>query len=219
MCGRYVLIKTNELGNRFNISKILDDIQPSYNIAPSQYMPVVVRQSPNSIKIMKWGLIPSWAKDPAIGFKLINARAETISTAPSFRASFLRRRCLVPSDGFYEWKATGDSKHPYYFRPKDNSTFAFTGLFDIWKDAEGREIYSYTIITTEPNTVVRPVHNRMPVILHKEDEDSWLDESSQPEKLLRLLKPIEPEYLECYEVGKEVGSPVNNNPKLIEKVK
>lgn len=165
---------------------------------------------------MKWGLVPSWAKDPKIGFGLINARAETLIEKASFRKPLTSRRCLVPSSGFYEWKKTDEGKIPYYIHLKNTPMFAFAGLYDIWIDSEGKEIKSYTIITTTPNSVVADIHDRMPVVMDKRDEDMWIDkEEKDIEKLLSLLTPYKGDDMEAYPVSKAVNKASNDNPDLI----
>ena len=207
-----------DLANRYDAYSDNDfNLEPNYNVSPSFVMPVITKNSPKKIQFMKWGLIPSWAKDPSIGNKLINARAESILEKPSFRNSFKNKRCLVPATGFYEWKKDENTKIPYYFKPKDDSIFSFAGLYDVWVDAEGKEILSYTIITTEPNELMRPIHNRMPVILRIEDEDKWLYLHSKYSELIDLLKPSEIETLEKYQVSSEVNNPRNNSEILIKK--
>ena len=207
-----------DLANRYDAYSDNDfNLEPNYNVSPSFVMPVITKNSPKKIQFMKWGLIPSWAKDPSIGNKLINARAESILEKPSFKNSFKNKRCLVPATGFYEWKKDENTKIPYYFKPKDDSIFSFAGLYDVWVDAEGKEILSYTIITTEPNELMRPIHNRMPVILRIEDEDKWLYLNSKYSELIDLLKPSESETLEKYQVSSEVNNPRNNSEILIKK--
>jgi putative SOS response-associated peptidase YedK len=214
MCGRYTLHDYQELGPRF---KVADTplFKPSYNIAPSQNNPVIIRQSPNSAKLMKWGLIPFWAKDPRIGFKMINARAETVATSPAFRMPFKKQRCLVPANGFYEWKKSGKTKEPHYIKRQNGELFAMAGLFDLWKDAEDHETWTYTIITTEPNDLMSTIHNRMPVILEPDDEDAWLDQETSVADLAKLLKPFHAKDLQEYVVSTAVNSPVNNSADLI----
>lgn len=149
-----------------------------------------VNHEGNEAVLMRWGLIPSWAKDPKIGYKMINARSESILEKPSFKKPFLSQRCLIPASGFYEWQHLDNKKIPYYFKLKDQDLFAFAGLYDEWKDPEGYPLKTFTIITTEPNEVVAPIHNRMPVILPEKSEDIWLDHTiSDPQKLLSLLTP------------------------------
>jgi len=207
-----------DLANRYDAYADNDfNLEPNYNVSPSFVMPVITKKSPKKIQFMKWGLIPSWAKDPSIGNKMINARAESILEKPSFRNSFKNKRCLVPATGFYEWKKDENIKIPYYFKPKDDSIFSFAGLYDLWVDAEGKEILSYTIITTEANEIMKPIHNRMPIILQKMDEDKWLDLSSKDLELIDLLKPSESETLEKYQVSSEVNNPRNNSENLITK--
>lgn len=220
MCGRYGFTKPEKIFDRFGVETYGKDLdlKPRYNVAPSQDMPIVVRHSPNSIDIMRWGLIPFWAKDPKIGNSLINARADGIEKKPAFRKPFKLQRCIVPADGFYEWKETGEGKVPYYFKMKDDSLFGFAGLYDVWRDTRtGKEIKSYTIITTEPNEIVGKVHNRMPVILEKEEENTWLNpDETEPDNLLPLLDPFPSEPIESYEVSKFVNNPRNDSPTLIE---
>ena len=215
MCGRYVISQIN-LEERFEASKgYAGDFRENYNVSPSQIMPTITRNSPNKITLMRWGLIPFWAKDPRIGFKMINARAEGVESKPSFREPFRKRRCLVPDNGFYEWKKDGKEKIPYYIKLKNNETFAFAGLYDIWIDAEGLEVTSYTIITTSPNDLVKDIHDRMPVILNREDEDIWLDPSSSLETLKSFLNPYNPSEMLVYEVSREVNITTNNYSELI----
>ena len=215
MCGRYVLQQPEELQARFQTENSLD-LRPSYNVAPSKMMPVVTRNSPNRLTLMKWGLVPSWAKDPKIGFKIINARAEGIEDKPSFRLAVRRSRCLVPASGYYEWKKEGSAKIPYLFRLKDQELFAFAGLCECWHDAEGKELLTYTIITTAPNELTAEVHDRMPVILKTEDENEWLDSAvNDPDQAVRLLRTYDAEGMESFPVSAKVGSPANNDPSLI----
>jgi putative SOS response-associated peptidase YedK len=150
MCGRFTLDPTTKFYERFKVSKRLD-LTARYNIAPSQDVPVIIRNSPNRIVMMRWGLIPHWAKDESIGYKMNNARAETITEKPAYRGLLRSKRCIVPASGFYEWQATGDKgKQPYYIHADAGEYLPFAGLYDIWENPEGREIYSFTIITTQP---------------------------------------------------------------------
>lgn len=211
---------TSNIFKRFEIDDLENypQLEPDYNVAPGKFMPVVTRNSPNKITIMKWGLIPSWAKDPKIGYRMINARADSIAVKPSFRAPFKKHRCLVPASGFYEWKQLPDKKIPYYIKLKNDGLFAFAGLYDIWKDAEGKEIFSYTIITTSADDLMKPIHDRMPVILAKSEEDLWLDNSSSVEDLEKLLDPYPAKEMEVYEVSSNVNNPRNNSEELIKRV-
>jgi putative SOS response-associated peptidase YedK len=226
MCGRYILEdKKKTIFKRFKVNEPTwynqGSYSASYNIAPGFIVPVVTRNSPNELQLMKWGLVPSWAKDPNIGFKLINARAESIAQKPSFKESFLKRRCLIPASGFYEWKHLENSKNkiPYLFTLKKDQLISFAGIYDIWKDAEGKEIKTFTIITTEPNSLMQPIHNRMPVILKENDEDIWLDSNSNSNILQTFLKPYDTSDMEAYTVSQEVNSPRNQGSNLIEKFK
>jgi putative SOS response-associated peptidase YedK len=218
MCGRYSLVPTENIAARFDIQQQQLTLAPRYNVAPSQAMPVVVRNSPNRLVEMQWGLIPSWSKEPRAQFSTINARAETITKSPVFRGPFKSRRCLVPASGFYEWQRTERGKQPFCIRLKDTELFAFAGLYDVWHDADGNELYSYTVITTAPNDLVASIHNRMPVILPQEDEDAWLDKASDPARLLALLKAYPADKMEAYPVSRAVNSPANEGAELMQAV-
>jgi putative SOS response-associated peptidase YedK len=219
MCGRYTLkIPVNVLAEQFQIDEYPSSMNASYNIAPTQEVAAVIEgEGKRKLEMLHWGLIPSWADDPSIGNKMINARAETVAEKPSFREAFRNHRCLVLADGFYEWQKTGNGKQPYYIRMEDDSPFAFAGLWESWQN--GREIRSATIITTDANDVVAPVHNRMPVILHPEDYALWLDPGfDEKEPLTTLLKPYPAEAMEACPVSRRVNSPSNNEPSCIESV-
>jgi len=218
MCGRYSLVPTENIAARFDIQQAQLTLAPRYNVAPSQAMPVVVRNSPNRLVEMQWGLIPSWSKEPRAQFSTINARAETLTKSPVFRGPFKSRRCLVPASGFYEWQRTNQGKQPFCIQLKDGELFAFAGLYDVWHDADGNELYSYTVITTAPNDLVASIHNRMPVILHQEDEDAWLDKAAEPARLLSLLKAYPADAMEAYPVSRAVNSPANERAELLQSV-
>jgi putative SOS response-associated peptidase YedK len=218
MCGRYSFVPTESIAARFDIQQAQLTLLPRYNVAPSQSMPVVVRNSPNRLVEMQWGLIPSWSKEPRAQFSTINARAETITKSPVFRGPFKSRRCLVPASGFYEWRQTGQGKQPYCIRLKAGELFAFAGLYDVWRDGEGNELYSYTIITTTPNDLVAPIHNRMPVILEQEDEQAWLDNEADSARLLALLVAYPADEMEAYPVSRAVNSPANEGAELLQPV-
>jgi putative SOS response-associated peptidase YedK len=165
---------------------------------------------------LQWGLIPSWANDPKIGNRLINARAESASDKPAFRAAFRRRRCLIPTDGFYEWLKKGSQKQPYLIRMRDGQPFAFAGLWEFWHGQNEREIESFTILTTEPNELAAQIHNRMPAILNPDDYQAWLDPDEQDvEKLKGLLKPAPAQAMVAYPVSKRVNSPAIDDPACI----
>ena len=216
MCGRYTLAKTDGLLERFQIEAENFDLTPRYNIAPTQLMPVVVRDEGNRLQRMQWGIIPSWSKEPKS--MAINARIEGILTKPSFRRPIRYHRCLIPATGFYEWKKENAGKTPYYIRRKDEELFAFAGIYDIWKDTQENEIKTFAIITTAPNEFLAQVHNRMPVILQPEQENLWL--TTEPDKidsLLQSLRPLPPDQLEMYPVSRNVNWARNDSPELIQK--
>jgi putative SOS response-associated peptidase YedK len=218
MCGRYSLVPTESIAARFDVQQAQLTLAPRYNVAPSQSMPVVVRNSPNRLVEMQWGLIPSWSKEPRAQFSTINARAETITKSPVFRGPFKSRRCLVPASGFYEWQRTERGKQPFCIRLKGEELFAFAGLYDIWQDAEGNQLYSYAVITTTPNDLVASIHNRMPVILRQEDEGAWLDKESDPAQLLALLTAYPADKMEAYPVSRALNSPANEGAELMQSV-
>lgn len=220
MCGRYALVvEDGTWQRRFSLDDLLDMPDARYNVAPTQTLPVVVRHSPNHIAMMRWGLIPSWAKDLSVGNRMINARAETVAEKPAFRRPLRSQRCLVPATGFFEWKRGGTGKQPYFIHLKDESLFAFAGLYDHWHDPNGREVMSYTILTTEPNDLMRDIHNRMPVILDRDDEDLWLDRDiSEPERLLPLLHPYPAGEMEAYPVSSSVNSPLHDAPDILHRL-
>jgi|SRR5579884_1436059 len=192
MCGRYALLRPNEIYTRFQIPNLLEGVEANPDVRPTQLAPVVGMD--RRVELMRWGLIPSWAKDPAMGAKLINARAETIAEKASFRKPLRSGRCLIPATGFYEWRPSpsGRGKVKYLFTRADGELFGFAGLCDTWRDpASGRPVRTYTIITTTPNAVVAPIHDRMPVILRRDAEDIWLDPGEDdPHALLPYLAPL-----------------------------
>jgi putative SOS response-associated peptidase YedK len=219
MCGRYTLtVPGDALIEAFDLSS-LPELRPRYNVAPTQEAPVVraADDGGRRLDLLKWGLVPYWAEDPSIGNRMINARAETAADKPSFRTSFKKRRCLVAADGFYEWKkAEGGTKQPYFIHLRDGSPFAFAGLWDRWR-RDDREILSFTILTTAPNELVRPLHDRMPVILPRGDYGLWLDpEVSDRQRLTALLEPYDPGAMEAYPVSRFVNAPANDGPRCIE---
>jgi len=223
MCGRYTLHKkAKDLAKRYNLATVPKDIQENFNVAPGQIMPVITADElgQRHLELMKWGLIPAWAKDQSIGYKLINARDDTIFEKPMWRDLVLRKRALIPADGFYEWKrlpeGNKERKQSFYIRPKHSDVFSFAGVWETWKDVEGKELKTYSIITTVPNEEMSSVHNRMPVILHPEDEASWLEPSKvRREEVEPFLYPYEDQGLEMYEVSKDVNSAANNDEHLI----
>ena len=216
MCGRFALASDDrEMMSRFHLSATVQ-ARATYNAVPGMFSPIILRKSPNKAILARWGLVPHWAKDHRIGYKMINARAEGIENKPSFRRAFRSQRCLVPTTGFYEWKSVEGEKVPFFIHLKDQSLFAFAGLWEEWKDAEGRPLITFTIITTTPNDLVSPIHDRMPVILSNEDVETWLDPNvTEPERLLPLLDPYPQKTMEAYPVSTLVNSPRNDSPDLI----
>jgi putative SOS response-associated peptidase YedK len=227
MCGRYSLTKLENLLRQFAFLRFYPGPvpapgppdRPRYNIAPTQPVLVIANNHPDRLEHFRWGLIPSWAKDPSIGSRLINARAETLAEKPAFRTAFRRRRCLLPADGFYEWRVgPGKTKTPTYIRLKGGELFAFAGLWDVWHGPDGSEVPSCTLITGEPNELVKPIHDRMPVILPKAHYEQWLDPNEQEPAALRdLLVPYPASEMEAYPVSSAVNNPKNdweemNNP-------
>ncbi len=214
MCGRYsIFTPTDILKIRFNVQRA-EALKPTYNAAPTQNLPVILNSDPETIQTCRWGLIPSWAKDQKIGNKMINARAETLLQKPSFRTPFKKQRCLVLADGFYEWKETLSGKIPHRISMRDNEPFAFAGIWEVWKTPDGEDVNSFSIITTEPNELMKPLHNRMPVILRKENEGKWLQEIDTSEAQKRL-EPYPFEDLEAYPISTLVNSPRNNSKDII----
>lgn len=222
MCGRFTLRQTpEEIAVSFQLSAIDEQIiTPQYNIAPTKTIAAITLDAKNSqrqLKGLRWGLIPSWAKDDKIGYRLINARAETLSEKASFRNAFKNRRCLILADGFYEWQKTEKQKQPYYFQLKDKKPFAFAGLWETWQPPDGEIIASCTIITTEANELVKPIHDQMPVILSPDAYDQWLDpKMKQSEIITPLLKPYDEQAMETYSVSQAVNRPSYNQPDCIE---
>ena len=170
MCGRFSIAGFEGIEERFQLEIEFPDLKPNYNVAPSQNVPVILKHCSNQLALFKWGLIPFWAKDPSIGHKMINARAETVDEKPSFKTCLQRKRCLIVADGFYEWKKEGSTKRPHRITLKNKELFGFAGLWDAWKSPTGEIVNSCTIITTTPNELMEPLHNRMPVILPKDVE-------------------------------------------------
>jgi len=225
MCGRFALISdTQQVAELFGIDltavTAIPEAVARYNIAPTQ--PVLAARLDDNgqreLTFFRWGLIPSWSKDMSIGSRMINARSETVADKPSFRAAFKRRRCLIPADGFYEWQKVGDRKQPIYIHATDKRPLALAGLWEMWQDPEGSALQTCTILTTTPNELMAPIHNRMPVIIEPEDYEMWLDPGETPEDGLHLLRPYSAEKMTAYAVSTAVNSPRNDSPECIEPI-
>jgi putative SOS response-associated peptidase YedK len=218
MCGRYSITTAPEAMRRlFGIKGALPNFPARYNVAPTQVVPVVRldAEGRRELVLLRWGLVPSWLKSIDQRYSMINARAETVATKPAYRGSFRERRCLVPADGFYEWKAEAGGKQPYRFTLKDGGLFAFAGLWDRWRDPAGGTVESFTIIVTDPNELARAVHDRMPVILDPAAWESWLGSKSKTADLVALLQPLPAEAMAVARVSRRVNSPKNDDPSLI----
>lgn len=213
MCGRFSLTAEDfELKERFGVEVDSRIYTARYNAAPSQLLPVITNQEPGKAQFFRWGLIPFWAKEPSIGYKMINARAESLAQKPAFKQPLQKRRCLIPATGFFEWRKSGE-KQPFYFHLNDNELFAFAGLWEKWKDAEENEIFSFTIITTAANAMVNDIHHRMPVILPPGSENEWInDDDKVPAE---LLKPYDYRQMSLYPVSKKVNKPENDTPDIL----
>ncbi|PIQ84624.1 MAG: hypothetical protein COV75_01305 [Candidatus Omnitrophica bacterium CG11_big_fil_rev_8_21_14_0_20_63_9] len=218
MCGRYALTNPELLkaDNRFQLDLFPANLAPRYNIAPSQQVPAILNQAPRELQLVRWGLIPSWAKDPTIGYRMINARAETIAEKPAFRRLLQRQRCLIPADGFYEWQRLATRKTPHWITLTSGEVFAFAGLWDRWMDPKtNMAVASCTIITTTPNELLASIHDRMPVILSRESEAMWLSEALSPEQACALLKPYSATQMNASPASVLVNSPRNDTPEVL----
>jgi putative SOS response-associated peptidase YedK len=216
MCGRFSIAGLEGIEERFQLKIEFPDLKPNYNVAPSQDVPVIVNNGSNQLALFKWGLIPFWGKDPSIGHKMINARAETVDEKPSFKTCLQRKRCLIVADGFYEWKKEGSTKRPHRIILKNKELFGFAGLWNTWKSPTGEIINSCSIITTTPNELMAPIHNRMPVILPREVEQVWLDQGITDSYFLKsLLRPYPADLMIAYEVSAFVNSVKNNGPECL----
>ena len=213
MCGRFQLsVKGKEISKRFNVEVFDDMYSPSFNCAPSQKLPVITNSNPGELSFFQWGLVPAWAKDPKIGFKLINARSETIQQKPAFKKAFEQRRCLIPANGFFEWRK--NDKTPFRIFLKDEPVFAIAGIWETWLDAEQRALQTFSILTTEASSTMKRIHPRMPVILSRQNEEAWLMDNNF-QNLIKLLKPVEDSILDMYPVSTKINSVKNNSPDII----
>lgn len=221
MCGRFSLSKPVEaVAGHFSV-KSETPLLPRYNIAPSQMIAVIQKQPggpERQLSMMRWGLIPRWGKDSRIGFKLINARAETLTEKPAFRPAYRQRRCLIAADGFYEWRHEGRQKQPYLFQMKEGGIFAFAGIWEQWQSPTGEDVLSCSIITTAANDLVHQVHERMPVIIEPGNYDFWLDPAQNADALKPLLQPFSPDQMTAWPVGARVNSPRNDDPDCMKKI-
>ncbi len=220
MCGRVTLYHdAQEVAERF-AAEVEPLLEPRYNIAPTQPVAAVLQETTRQVQWLRWGLVPSWAKDIGIGSRLINARVETIAEKPSFRTALARRRCLIPADGFYEWQEADNPEEggrtPMHIRRRDGALFAFAGLWDEWHGGDGAPLRTCTIITGTPNPLIAPIHDRMPMILRPEDENGWLDPGPHDvQSLLSLLAPYPASEMEAYAVSRKVNAPGVNLPANI----
>ena len=216
MCGRYRLSRRKQIVEEYFASVSgEDDWRPRYNIAPTQPVPII-RQNPRErvreLSLVRWGLIPSWAKEPSIAAGMINARSETAGTKPAFRDALKFRRCLIPADGFYEWQRTGKAKQPHCFEVNEGELFAFAGIWDRWRDPDGKSVETCSILTTTPNAVTSGVHDRMPVILDPDSYDLWLDPGMQNVAAAsELLKPCDARLMRCYSVSTRINNVSNDD--------
>lgn len=218
MCGRFTLIAPAEVvAEHYGLSDV-PLLAPRYNIAPTQPVAAVrlTRDGADrEFTHFQWGLIPSWSKDPSIGSRMINARSETAAEKPSFRAAFKRRRCLIPTSGFYEWQKVDGGKQPMFIHPAQDNLMSLAGLWEFWSGPDGSELETCTILTTGPNDLLEPIHNRMPVVLDPADYSMWLDPETPADQLMHLMRPADSGLLEAYPVSTAVNRPTNDSPECI----
>ena len=225
MCGRYTLFSdasTIEAHYNSPFKPDTSEYNPSWNIAPGSQNPVMLlgKAREPGITFMKWGLVPAFADDPQIGYKMINARSETIDEKPSFQKPFQRKRCPIPTNGFYEWKQLpgGKTKLPFFIHLLNEDLFSLAGIFEHWKSGD-KELFTYSIITTEANAMLQPLHERMPVILDKSEYDFWLDPmNNDVEGLKKMMNPYPAEEMRVFRIDDAVNKPANNSPELIEPI-
>lgn len=216
MCGRFVRSSsTNSIAAQFNAGQVSVELAPDYNIAPTRKIVIINNKGTRQLMECRWGFLPSWARGPSMG-DIINARAETVASKPSFKNAFIKQRCLVVADGFYEWQKVKNKKTPVYIRLKSGRPFGFAGIYNPWTSADGETICTCCIITTTANELLQPVHDRMPVIIPRDREDLWLDPDEQDRDiLLSLLRPYPSEEMEMHKVSSKINSPVYNLPDAI----
>ena len=216
MCGRYTITyDTTGILNDLDLIMADFDWEPRYNISPTQRVPVILNESPKALNLLRWGLVPSWAKDLKIGTRMINARGETLTEKPAFRQAYQKRRCLVPATGFYEWKATPLGKIPHHIRLQEDRLLTFAGLWEEWKDSEGRPWRTFTIITTTPNPTMAEIHDRMPVVIPPADRAIWLSPKTHPHLLSSLIHPLPDGLLRADPVSNQVNNARNEGPELL----
>ncbi len=222
MCGRFtVAVPREDLLEEFGLTEPPFDIHPRYNVAPTQIAPIILRGKDGALRLegFRWGLVPYWAKDPEVGTRMINARAESLERKPAFRDAFERRRCLVPADGWFEWQKQGSQKVPMWLHLRSRRPFAFAGLWERWRGGgEGEWLHSFAIVTTDAAPAVRAIHDRMPVVLPRELRDRWLDRGATPAELALLVRPYAGDDLEAWPVSRLVNSPGNDVPDCIAQV-
>lgn len=222
MCGRFTLHhSTQEVAERFAAQQVLFPLENRYNIAPGQAIPVIANSTlagARWMEAMKWGLVPFWAKDPEIGNRLINARAETIAEKPAYKQALKRRRCIVPSDGFYEWQAqSAGPRLPHHIRLQDGELFGFAALWEEWEAPDSSPLRTCTIITVAPNEIMAPIHNRMPAILRRKDEDAWLDpQLKETEAIVAMLQAYPAKEMQAFPVSRRVNAPQNDDESCLE---
>ncbi len=216
MCGRFTITSIDDLVDEFGELVLPADLRPRYNIAPTQPVPIIANDNQGEVALVRWGLVPYWAKDISIGNRMINARSETIASKPAFRAAFSRRRCLVLADGFYEWKRQGKVKTPFYIRLSSRRPFSFAGLWERWKGPDDAEVLSCTIVTGAANDLMAPIHDRMPIVVAPEDRARWLTpERVSSDEMADILSPPPSEGFEIFEVSRLVNSPKNDSPECV----
>lgn len=220
MCGRFSLVVPERFFSRVFVFKDLPEMQPAYNIPPGvDIWAVKNRESTGepTVARLSWGLVPSWAKDPKIGYRMINARSETACDKPAFRSAFKQGRCVIPADGFYEWRRNEKTKMPFHIHLHEHEPFAMAGLWETWKGPEGGELHSCTILTTAPNNLMESIHDRMPVILPWEAVAAWLAPDTSIDELKSLLLPYPADNMEAYPVSPLVNNPRNNRPECLKR--
>ncbi|KAA3644543.1 MAG: SOS response-associated peptidase [Chloroflexi bacterium] len=219
MCGRYFLFELQAFVDAATKLAPPPVFEPSYNIAPSHHIPIFPNTEDRAGILAKWGLVPFWSKEPKVKYPTINARSETAHEKPSYRESLKKRRCLVPASGFYEWMKVDSGKQPYAIQMESREPFAFAGLWEVWHRGQEDELVTCTIMTTQPNPLVSRIHNRMPVVIHPDNYDEWLDPAEKTnDQLKHLFASFPAEEMMAYPVTRDVGSPANNHPGLIEPI-